>query len=151
MTCSSHQRRPISPGQASVDLFAPSQTTDNDTYEEDLDLSGLETNTVNPFLMAKLKKENALARGGGGGGVKKTTQQLSSSGDSKGGGNPFAKKASQSLVPSSQSPSATATGSIRSGLVFDDMSRKDVGGQSAKPKFGSGIGSSSLKPSRSSH
>ena len=101
--------------------------------------------------MAKLKKENALARGGGGGGVKKTTQQLSSSGDSKGGGNPFAKKASQSLVPSSQSPSATATGSIRSGLVFDDMSRKDVGGQSAKPKFGSGIGSSSLKPSRSPH
>ena len=100
--------------------------------------------------MAKLKKENALARGGGGGGVKKTTQQLSSSGDSK-GGNPFAKKASQSLVPSSQSPSATTTGSIRSGLVFDDMSRKDVGGQSAKPKFGSGIGSSSLKPSRSPH
>ena len=38
--------------------------------------------------------------------------------------NPFAKKGGLTVVPSSQQP----TGSIRSGLVFDDMSKREVGG-----------------------
>ena len=107
------RRRPSSPA-ASVDMFGPSQ---NDNYEDDLDLSsGMEpeTNTVNPFLAAKLKKESGAAGKAAGAAIRKPTQ-------GEGGHNPFAKKANLSVVPSSQPP---ASGTIRSGLVFDDMKKE---------------------------
>ena len=134
-------RRSPSP-QASVDLFAPSQSDNYDMDSEDFSLEP-ETNAVNPFLAAKLKKESGL--GGSKGSIRKNTQMS----EGQKGSNPFAKKSGSGLtvVPSSQPQQPT--GSIRSGLVFDDMSKREVGGggASSKPKFGSTVG---VKPSNAS-
>merc|ERR1719300_1120401 len=110
-------RRSPSP-QASVDLFAPSQSDNYDMDSEDFSLEP-ETNAVNPFLAAKLKKESGL--GGSKGSIRKNTQMS----DGQKGSNPFAKKSGGGLtvVPSSQ-PQQQPIGSIRSGLVFDDMSKR---------------------------
>ena len=99
-----YRQRATSPSQASVDLFA----TQHDAFDDDLDLSGDgQEAVVNPFLVAKMKKESAFGKG-----LRKPTQTEANK------VNPFAKK--PTVIPSSQ------TGSIRPGLVFDDMSKKDV-------------------------